>query len=103
MTTEREIKETVRERYAESARQVKAADETSCCGSETTAEVTSSKLYTTDELQELPQEAVAASLGCGNPVAMAELRQGEVVLDLGSGGGIDVLLSARRARLTGWT
>lgn len=106
MTTEREIKETVRERYAESARQVKAADETSCCGSdccgsETTADVTSSKLYTTDELQKLPQEAVAASLGCGNPVAMAELRQGEVVLDLGSGGGIDVLLSARRVGPTG--
>ncbi len=63
MTTEREIKETVRERYAESARQVKGADETSCCGSETTENVISSKLYTTDELQGLPQEAVVASLG----------------------------------------
>ncbi|KKL78239.1 hypothetical protein LCGC14_2026800, partial [marine sediment metagenome] len=67
MTTEREIKETVRERYAESARQVKAADETSCCASGP-AESISSKLYTTDELQGLPQEAVVASLGCGNPV-----------------------------------
>ena len=101
MTTEREIKETVREHYAESARQVKAADETSCCGSETTENVISSKLYTTDELQELPQEAVVASLGCGNPVAMADLHEGEVVLDLGSGGGIDVLLSARRVGPTG--
>src|SRR5207247_7437242 len=56
----------------------------------------SSHLYTTDEIRDLPQEAVVASLGCGNPVAIAELREGETVLDLGSGGGIDVLLSARR-------
>jgi arsenite methyltransferase len=101
MTTEREIKETVRERYAKSARQVTAASETSCCGSSTPENVISSRLYTTDELQGLPQEAVVASLGCGNPVAMAELREGEVVLDLGSGGGIDVLLSARRVGPTG--
>src|SRR3990170_3183721 len=96
MTTEREIKDTVRERYAESARQVQAAGSSSCCGSDPVENVISSRLYTTDELQGLPQEAVVASLGCGNPVAMADLRQGEVVLDLGSGGGIDVLLSARR-------
>ncbi len=101
MTTEREIKDTVRERYAKSARQVAAAGETSCCGSGSTENVISSKLYTTDELQGLPQEAVVASLGCGNPVAMAALREGEVVLDLGSGGGIDVLLSARRVGPTG--
>lgn len=101
MTSEREIKETVRERYAESARQVTAAGETSCCGSAPAENVISSKLYTTDELQGLPQEAVVASLGCGNPVAMAELREGEVALDLGSGGGIDVLLSARRVGPTG--
>ncbi len=96
MTTEREIKETVRERYAQSACQAQGAADSCCCGSETTENVISSKLYTTDELQGLPQEAVVASLGCGNPVAMADLREGEVVLDLGSGGGIDVLLSARR-------
>ena len=101
MTTEREIKETVREHYAESARRVKAADESSCCGSGATESVISSKLYTTDELLGLPQEAVVASLGCGNPVAMADLHEGEVVLDLGSGGGIDVLLSARRVGPTG--
>ena len=65
MTTEREIKDTVRERYAESARQVAAA-ETSCCGSAAPENVISSKLYTTDELQGLPQEAVVASLGCGS-------------------------------------
>ena len=101
MTTEREIKETVRERYAESARKVTTSGETSCCDSGPTENVISSKLYTTDELQGLPQDAVVASLGCGNPVAMAELREGEVVLDLGSGGGIDVLLSARRVGPTG--
>jgi arsenite methyltransferase len=103
MTTQRDIKETVREHYAESARRVteKAAD-ASCCGPSTPEESTiSSNLYTTDELQGLPQQAVVASLGCGNPVAMAELREGETVLDLGSGGGIDVLLSARRVGPTG--
>jgi ubiquinone/menaquinone biosynthesis C-methylase UbiE len=101
MTTEREIKETVRERYAQSARQVQGAADSSCCDSGPMENVVSSKLYTTDELQGLPQEAVVASLGCGNPVAMAELHEGEVVLDLGSGGGIDVLLSARRVGPTG--
>jgi ubiquinone/menaquinone biosynthesis C-methylase UbiE len=81
---------------------VTAAGGTSCCGptpadiDEGIKNVVSANLYTTDELQGLPQEAVVASLGCGNPVAMAALHEGEVVLDLGSGGGIDVLLSARR-------
>ena len=98
MTTQRDIKETVRERYAQSARRVtEKASDASCCGPSTAEESTiSSNLYTTDELQGLPQDAVVASLGCGNPVAMAELHEGETVLDLGSGGGIDVLLSARR-------
>lgn len=105
MTGKREIKENVREHYAERARQVTSTED-ACCGA-LTESVISADLYTTDELQGLPQEAVVASLGCGNPVAMAELHEGEVVLDLGSGGGIDVLLSARRvgrpARPTGWT
>ena len=101
MTTDREIKETVRERYAERARSVTEAKDASCCGSAPTVDPISSNLYTTDELQGLPQDAVVASLGCGNPVAIAELREGEVVLDLGSGGGIDVLLSARRVGPTG--
>jgi ubiquinone/menaquinone biosynthesis C-methylase UbiE len=94
------IKETVRERYAESARRVTQAADPSCCGAPTESTI-SSKLYTTDELQDLPQDAVVASLGCGNPVAVAELKAGETVLDLGSGGGIDVLLSARRVGPTG--
>ena len=106
MADEREIKEQVRNRYAASARQVREEGGSSCCNascgcSDPTSSVISSDLYTTDELQELPREAVLASLGCGNPVAVAELREGEVVLDLGSGGGIDVLLSARRVGPTG--
>src|SRR5207249_9599765 len=67
-----------------------------CCGGEGDSNAISSHLYTTDEIRDLPQEAVVASLGCGNPVAIAALIEGEIVLDLGSGGGIDVLLSARR-------
>src|SRR3972149_6934190 len=100
MTTDREIKETVRGHYAERARSVTEAQAASCCGAPTEG-VISSDLSTTAGLQGLPQEAVVASLGCGNPVAMAELHEGEVVLDLGSGGGIDVLLSARRGGPTG--
>jgi ubiquinone/menaquinone biosynthesis C-methylase UbiE len=100
-TTDKSIKETVRERYAESARRVtEAAGDPSCCGAPTESTI-SSRLYTTDELADLPQDAVVASLGCGNPVAVAELKPGETVLDLGSGGGIDVLLSARRVGPSG--
>src|SRR6266508_4326302 len=86
------IREAVRTRYAAAA-----TSATSCCGtSANDASVISSELYTVDEIGELPTAAVLASLGCGNPTALAELRPGETVLDLGSGGGIDVLLSARR-------
>jgi len=80
-----------------------AAANASCCvgGGEVNAAFGSS-LYSADEQDELPAEAVAASLGCGNPMAVAELRAGQRVLDLGSGGGIDVLLSARRVGPTGF-
>ena len=91
-----EIKKAVRERYGKAALQVGA----SCCGP-TCCDPVSSSLYSADEAGQLPKEAVQASLGCGNPTALAELRPGEVVLDLGSGGGIDVLLSARRVGPTG--
>jgi ubiquinone/menaquinone biosynthesis C-methylase UbiE len=90
MTTDQEIKEEVRKRYGAAAQRASAG----CCGTDDNA--VTSALYTTDEIRELPKEALLASLGCGNPVAIAEMREGEVVLDLGSGGGIDVLLSARR-------
>ena len=98
MTTEDDqIHEAVRERYARSALQVlndqaAACCDATCCGEEGIG----AELYSAIEREELPSAAVLASLGCGNPTAVAELREGERVLDLGSGGGIDVLLSARR-------
>jgi arsenite methyltransferase len=91
------IKDAVREKYSKAAR--RAGD--SCCGSRQGANSITSNLYTYDQTGELPDAAVAASLGCGNPTALAELRLGETVLDLGSGGGIDVLLSARRVGALG--
>ena len=120
-----EVREEVRARYAEAARAVLAPErgeaagccgsaaqpccgpaERSCCGTGSaaldSAECFGSSLYGEGETDGLPAEAVAASLGCGNPLAVAELREGERVLDLGSGGGIDVLLSARRVGATGF-
>ncbi len=104
---EMDIKEVVRERYAEAARNVRASG--SCCGGASCGADTalagvsaiSSNLYADDETSVLPEAAVLASLGCGNPTALAELKEGETVLDLGSGGGIDVLLSARRVGPSG--
>ena len=98
------VKATVRERYGQAALRVSTGEKTSCCstsccgGSE---DPISSNLYTEAETARLPAEAVLASLGCGNPTALTELREGEVVLDLGSGGGIDVLLSAQRVGPSG--
>ncbi|MFI5792566.1 arsenite methyltransferase [Streptomyces sp. NPDC051677] len=96
------MRETVRQRYAAAAVQVTEGG-TACCGPQPieVGENFGSTLYAADEREILPAEAVAASLGCGNPTAVAELREGERVLDLGSGGGIDVLLSARRVGPTG--
>jgi len=87
-----ELREAVREKYAKAALSAKDG----CCSDPITA-----NLYDASETNALPPEAVQASLGCGNPTALAELRPGETVLDLGSGGGIDVLLSARRVGPTG--
>lgn len=98
-----DLRETVRLRYAAAAVQV-AEGGTACCGPqpvEIDEENFGSTLYAAEERDALPTEAVAASLGCGNPSAVAELREGERVLDLGSGGGIDVLLFARRVGPTG--
>ena len=94
-----DIKAVVRDKYGKAALRVTSAGGAVSCGSASTraADPISSNLYGCSETAELPAEAVAASLGCGNPTALAELSPGEVVLDLGSGGGIDVLLSARRA------
>jgi ubiquinone/menaquinone biosynthesis C-methylase UbiE len=99
-----DLKTIVRERYGEAARRAATGDRSSCCGSSCgcdTADPITSDLYSQAETAVLPKEAVLASLGCGNPTALAELSEGEVVLDLGSGGGIDVLLSARRVGPTG--
>ncbi|MGW6734989.1 arsenite methyltransferase [Streptomyces sp. NPDC055013] len=92
-----DLRETVRRRYAAAAVQVTEGG-TACCGPQPVEvdESFGSTLYAADERDALPAEAVAASLGCGNPTAVAELREGDRVLDLGSGGGIDDLLSARR-------
>ncbi|MDO8356147.1 MAG: arsenite methyltransferase [Nitrospirota bacterium] len=96
-----EIKEFVKAEYGQAALQAKRGG-SSCCGSvsERAAPITSN-LYEVTDTEALPAEAVLASLGCGNPTALAELKPGETVLDLGSGGGIDVLLSARRIGPTG--
>jgi arsenite methyltransferase len=91
-----DIKEVVRERYAEIARSVQGPGSSCCYDGEVGSRSISGNLYADDETGSLPENAVLASLGCGNPTALAELKQGETVLDLGSGGGIDVLLSARR-------
>lgn len=96
----------VRQRYAEAARAAAEGTTGGCCGEISCCdpagnEVFGGVLYDAEQQGELPEAAVLASLGCGNPVAVAELREGETVLDLGSGGGIDVLLSARRVGPTG--
>jgi SAM-dependent methyltransferase len=100
---EPDIKQAVQEKYGQAALRV-ASGGSSCCGSASSlggADPITSNLYAAGETADLPAEAVAASLGCGNPTALAKLNPGETVLDLGSGGGIDVLLSARRVGPTG--
>ena len=103
--SDQDIKATVRERYGKAALLVTAGAKAGCCGGGSCGVATddpiTSNLYSDAEAATLPAEAVLASLGCGNPTALAELHEGEVVLDLGSGGGIDVLLSARRVGPTG--
>jgi arsenite methyltransferase len=99
-----ELKETVREKYGQAALRVTTGG-SSCCGSAPSstgcADPITSNLYDSSQTQQVPEEAVLASLGCGNPTALARLQPGETVLDLGSGGGIDVLLSARRVGPSG--
>jgi SAM-dependent methyltransferase len=114
------VREEVRARYAAAAQAVTAKSGSTCCGpAPATTGLTvltnsdccggtgaaedpfGAALYDADQRGELPEDAVAASLGCGNPLAVAELREGDTVLDLGSGGGIDVLLSARRVGTSG--
>jgi len=106
-----EVKETIKEKYGEAARRViegkglpaDCCSKTSCCDGSAAAscDPITSNLYDEAQAGQIPQEALKASLGCGNPTALAQLNPGETVLDLGSGGGIDVLLSARRVGFRG--
>src|SRR5579872_1840000 len=98
-----DIKEVVKEKYGQAALRVNSGG-SSCCGATSSTgccDPITSNLYDLSQAQQIPQEALLASLGCGNPTALAQLNAGETVLDLGSGGGIDVLLSARRVGPTG--
>ncbi|HEX5431413.1 MAG TPA: arsenite methyltransferase [Bryobacteraceae bacterium] len=98
-----DIREIVKEKYEEAAR--RASSGSGCCGSALSGgncgDPITANLYNANQQGEVPEQALLASLGCGNPTALAELSPGEIVLDLGSGGGIDVLLSARRVGPTG--
>lgn len=100
-----DLHQIVRDHYAAAATRAAEDGSTGCCDSSgccaSATDPISRDLYSSDQVAELPAAAVVASLGCGNPTALAELHPGEVVLDLGSGGGIDVLLSARRVGPTG--
>jgi SAM-dependent methyltransferase len=110
-TTADDLREEVRRRYAEAARAVTEGTDGcgcgsgSCCSDDSASGTTQAhfgeRLYDAEQRGELPDAAVLASLGCGNPIAVADLHEGETVLDLGSGGGIDVILSARRVGPTG--
>jgi arsenite methyltransferase len=96
-TSQSEIRDLVKEKYGAAARRAAEGEKGGgCCGADASCDPITSNLYDASQIGALPVEAVIASLGCGNPTALAELSPGEVVLDLGSGGGIDVLLSARR-------
>src|SRR5438445_7951508 len=96
-----DIKEAVKEKYGQTALRVKSGRASCCDTDELGCNPITSDLYNASQVQQIPEEALLASLGCGNPTALAKLNPGEVVLDLGSGGGIDVLLSARRVGPTG--
>lgn len=95
-----DIKDVVKEKYGQAALRIQSAAASACCGTSSGigrgCDPITSNLYDASQGEQVPEEALLASLGCGNPTALAELKPGEVVLDLGSGGGIDVLLSAKR-------
>ena len=104
MGTAEDLRQAVKDRYGAIASQVGSGQGTSCCGPSSSCcgpEAITADIYEVGQVEGLPIDAVAASMGCGNPTALAELSTGETVLDLGSGGGIDVLLSARRVGPTG--
>jgi arsenite methyltransferase len=100
--TATDIKEVVKEKYAQAALRVSSGG-SSCCGATPSCgcDPITSNLYDPSQTDQIPEQALQASLGCGNPTALAQLNAGEIVLDLGSGGGLDVLLSAKRVGATG--
>jgi len=103
MSETTDIREVVKQKYGEAALRVKSGG-SSCCGATASTgccDPITTNLYDAAQAEQIPEEALLASLGCGNPTALAQLNPGETVLDLGSGGGIDVLLSARRVGPTG--
>lgn len=105
-TVNEAVRETVKERYGQAVKAVISGSKGSCCGSSAAAGIGGTDpitrdLYDAEQTEGVPADALLASFGCGNPTALAELRPGEAVLDLGSGGGIDVLLSAKRVGPTG--
>ena len=93
-----QLEHAVKEKYGQAATAARQGDTAACCSTSccSSADPITSNLYSDTETQALPKEAVSASLGCGNPTALIDLHEGDTVLDLGSGGGIDVLLSAKR-------
>ena len=97
-----DLREEVRKRYSRAAKSVLEEETSACCGGSCGADPITTDIYERDSTKTLPEDAVKASLGCGNPTALIELEEGQTVLDLGSGGGIDVLLSARRVGPTGF-
>ena len=105
MNAQTDVKNVVREKYGQAATRAAQGKSNSCCGGASGAigncDPITSNLYDSAQADDVPEKALLASLGCGNPTALAELKAGETVLDLGSGGGIDVLLSARRVGPTG--
>src|SRR6202162_3172141 len=101
-----EIKTIVKEKYGQAALRVRSGGSSSCgarTASDASCDPITSNLYDSSQAGQIPEEALLASLGCGNPTALAQLNPGEIVLDLGSGGGIDVLLSAKRVGPAGKT
>jgi SAM-dependent methyltransferase len=98
-----DIKEVVKEKYGQAALRVVRGQRSCCCGAsaQPNGDPITSDLYPSADAAQVPEDALRASFGCGNPTALAELKPGETVLDLGSGGGIDVLLSARRVGPSG--
>ncbi len=111
LTSHEDLREIVRRTYGQAAQRALSGSRSSCCSDSNATNAIQERfseneitrdLYSAAEAAEVPEAALLASLGCGNPTALAELREGEIVLDLGSGGGIDVLLSARRVGPTGF-